>query len=390
MPHIFISYAKVETQALAFALYDHFNDIHGMTAWVDRNLTAGRNWESEIQREIRKCDVFIVLYSPDINRHLYDESKSESYVLEEIAYARYTLNKMIIPVMAQLTEPPLGMTRMQYINFAAGGMTLLQLSKKILQEAGISAPVEVVVTQPYSPSQQMPLPNDSLTVAALPQFAWTTILGGRVTLTVNNEEKIHSLKPYQISQQPITNAQYAKFIEGGGYNERRWWTGKGWAAKEAGYSWRARAPGRRNGSVKIYKPSDKPWDAPLKSEDAKHNGPDQPVAGVSWYEAVAFCLWLREITGETVLLPTEPQWQRAIEYDEAIKDSTLGHFEWCLTDHASLNNDIHENLVKRTIRDVNNSRYLAKEERPHYRSDQSEYSQKRGIFAFRIIRSTED
>jgi formylglycine-generating enzyme required for sulfatase activity len=40
------------------------------------------------------------------------------------------------------------------------------------------------------------------------------------------------------------------------------------------------------------------------------------VVGVSWYEAVAFCLWLTDVTGENIMLPTEAQWQYAAQGDD--------------------------------------------------------------------------
>jgi formylglycine-generating enzyme len=47
------------------------------------------------------------------------------------------------------------------------------------------------------------------------------------------------------------------------------------------------------------------WRDPLFSD------PDQPVVGVSWNEASAYCRWLRERFGATFRLPTEAEWERA-------------------------------------------------------------------------------
>ena len=39
--------------------------------------------------------------------------------------------------------------------------------------------------------------------------------------------------------------------------------------------------------------------------------PNHPVVGVSWYEAVAYCNWLKATTGRYFRLPDEAMWEKA-------------------------------------------------------------------------------
>jgi formylglycine-generating enzyme len=51
--------------------------------------------------------------------------------------------------------------------------------------------------------------------------------------------------------------------------------------------------------------------APPFWTDPVFSHPDQPVVGVNWYEAVAYCVWLSEQTGKKFRLSTEAEWERA-------------------------------------------------------------------------------
>jgi formylglycine-generating enzyme len=50
---------------------------------------------------------------------------------------------------------------------------------------------------------------------------------------------------------------------------------------------------------------------PTEWKHASFAHPDQPVVGVSWFDAVAYCEWLSGRTSRRYRLPTEAEWERA-------------------------------------------------------------------------------
>lgn len=177
---------------------------------------------------------------------------------------------------------------------------------------GARGPTPATNLQPSLPRE----PKGAETLLPQP-FAWVKIPAGQVTLIEEyfektylpkGEAKVFKVEPFAIAKYPLTNAQFAPFIEAGGYKEKKWWTETGWDAREKGYAWDSEAT--------QYKPTGKLWTEPRFWTDKQWNGAEQPVVGVSWYEAMAYCRWLSDKTGQTIILPPETQWQYAAQGDD--------------------------------------------------------------------------
>ncbi|MEZ5584929.1 MAG: formylglycine-generating enzyme family protein [Candidatus Competibacteraceae bacterium] len=55
---------------------------------------------------------------------------------------------------------------------------------------------------------------------------------------------------------------------------------------------------------------------PAYWHDDAFNNPAQPVVGICWHEARAYCSWLSAQTGESFRLPTEAEWKAAAQGQE--------------------------------------------------------------------------
>lgn len=124
---------------------------------------------------------------------------------------------------------------------------------------------------------------------------------------------------YWMSRYPVTHAQFAAFVQAGGYSDGGYWH----AAVAQSRRWRSEAGFKSEYDVE---PRRQPIDYPFSA--AKANA---PVVSVSWYEAAAYASWLDEQLrnqrlipdGYRVQLPNEPEWEKASRGGEEMLESPV-------------------------------------------------------------------
>ena len=143
------------------------------------------------------------------------------------------------------------------------------------------------------------------------------------------------LNDFWIGKYPVTNAQYKLFVDTRGYENRDYWTPKGWDWRMGKYK------PDLSGEDKRFRDSYRAWvegrqelAQPNWWKDRRWNIDNHPVVGITWFEAMAYCAWQTEqiqvlgfafqvwrneqletlnLKPETcqVRLPTEAEWEAA-------------------------------------------------------------------------------
>ncbi len=177
-----------------------------------------------------------------------------------------------------------------------------------------------------------PRPGVTVDGSGRPAIDWVEIPAVKGFMMGSDDEDAYdSEKPaypvdveaFRISRYPITNAQYRCFIEAGGYKEQRYWQTEAsrqwWEGGKADEKLIATYAEKYQNDVRDWLNKDTARRAPCFWHDRKWNIANHPVVGVSWFEALAFCAWLSEVTGEAVRLPNEEEWEYAARGIEGLQ-----------------------------------------------------------------------
>ena len=167
----------------------------------------------------------------------------------------------------------------------------------------------------------------------------------------DDESPVHQveLAAFGIGKFPVTNAEWALFMQAGGYEDERWWVTEADRAWQRGDS-TAEGPKRRFREERDWIKANfdqfrqlpnvtsvqiEQWERaiqmseeefeevlnrtyppgrqtqPANWNDDAYNHPSQPVVGICWHEARAYCVWLSAQTGHDFRLLTEAEWEVA-------------------------------------------------------------------------------
>lgn len=195
--------------------------------------------------------------------------------------------------------------------------------------------------------------------AILPQIV--SVPAGRYIIgsDKNDLDAYHNEKPqhvvdvpaFSIGKWPVTNAEFSSFIQAEGYEDRQWWTAAGrrwlkgedvshgqinswmeiWKSLQAASNVRQQL--QKSGNFTPAQIDSYEYIASLNENELKDmlskqlsiksrqnpafwfdrsfNNPSQPVVGITWFEANAYCTWLSAVSGKIFRLPSEVEWEAA-------------------------------------------------------------------------------
>lgn len=167
--------------------------------------------------------------------------------------------------------------------------------------------------------------------------SWVWIEPGRFEMGRNDGNEsdkpahsVHIKDGFFLGKYPVTNDEYALFLKDKGYQTSRWWSPEGLAWRSMNgadfEAWFGALQKRRDQIQEDWKPYFRPAEQPHFWRNEAFNSPNQPVVGVNWFEAEAYCNWLTaRLAGQglawwpeqgAVHLPSEAQWEFAARRSE--------------------------------------------------------------------------
>jgi formylglycine-generating enzyme required for sulfatase activity len=269
---VFVSYNRSDRDAVR-AVVEALR-ARGVRAWLDEDaLQPGRSWLDDVEGVLGAAKSAALLLGPS---GLGPWQKREMRVLVGQSVER---GLPVVPVLlpgADEARVPLLIEDLTRVDLRGGvtseGIDRLRwgiAGERAVELEGLARSAEVA-----SRGQALELPTG---IRAL------RVPGGRFEMGAEDlgswPRPVHPVRisAFWLAETTVTNAQYAEFLEATKHREPRYW------------------------------------------RDKEYSRPGQPVVGVTWHDASAFCAWLSEVSGRSVVLPSEAQWEFAARGPEGRK-----------------------------------------------------------------------
>jgi formylglycine-generating enzyme required for sulfatase activity len=342
--NVFLSYAS-QDGAKVRELYDLLCAESWISVWFDKEaLLPGMNWDLEIYKGLRNADLILACLSKE-------SVAKEGYVQKEfksaLSYAEEKPDGVIfvIPVRLDNCQLPVRFQQWQWLDlFNKGAHEKLLKSLKIRAES-LQINIEATpVSLPKSASVRVSDSSAATSVDDLCSFVKINVLGQ---------------KPFLIGKYPVTNSQYARFLQADDYTSSRFWMSfpkfnenniqtADWG--EAGLNWlRQRLKDYESfpSRMWIWKVHPEYW----ADENFGCSQLYNPVVGVTWFEANAYCMWLNDhwselpegqaniVQPKILRLPLASEWVAA-----AGGERPDGRYPWDLPSEATTDSN---EIIKR-------------------------------------------
>ncbi len=247
----------------------------GLKVWLDEwELIPGRPWLDVLERVIESIGCAVVLVGKDGLGPW--EDREMRACLSEFVGRGLPVIPVLLPGAPDKPALPLMLRQFTWVDLRSG-LTDEGVDRLLWGITGRKPEVRPAAADPQpvvAPRTKESAATGQSFTEPLTGIRFLWIPGGRFQMgstVLPREQPVHwvRISPFWLAETPVTNRQYAVFLEKTGADEPAFWRGKRFSA------------------------------------------PEQPVVGVSWDDAQALCAWLSKESGRRVLLPSEAQWEFA-------------------------------------------------------------------------------